>query len=52
MKRISGIDSLAAQVKVGLSAYRFRSPQDLLEPGRPCSKHQKANATFSDHGEP
>ena len=52
VERIAGIDSLAAQVRVGFSSYRFLSPQDLLEFGRPCTKQQKANMTLSDHGGP
>ena len=47
--RITGINSLAAQVKIGLSSYRFLSLQDLLEPGRPCTKQQKKNMTPSNH---
>ncbi|CAO2594082.1 hypothetical protein LEMLEM_LOCUS7572, partial [Lemmus lemmus] len=48
--RITGIHSLAAQVKIGLSSYKFLSPQDLLEPGKPCAKLQKKNVTLSNHG--
>ena len=52
MDRIAGIDSLAAQVKVGLSSYRFLSPQGLLKPDRLCAKQQRSNTTFSSRGGP
>ena len=48
MDGIAGINSLAAQVKVGLSSYKFLSPQGLLEPALKSKGQVQPSVTMED----